>query len=325
MGGVAAKKKPRTPATLEELFARVRERCETEYEAAFGKAWTGIDDWPQFTPPSDFERRARAVYEQLASAVEAARSLVDEHKHAVGEWTRETSTFSSAELLKNRPPAVATSTTAAKLAAWVGEADRAAEERRATGEMDGAELRTDISVRPWTETDPVGPRFLVAAHVLTLATFHVVPISVCGFADGVAIAPLSIATDREAAVMSLLHGNRPASTTKTWTVAKVIAGEAATMRLQLRRTVSRLVDVWGRMVEVGRIPEPATNTLEDAMLFAIAISKCHEVGASAFRLAEEQHPAQAAKLRETNPEGLAKMISAAEATVYRLHKGQTRR
>jgi hypothetical protein len=72
--------------------------------------WSGIDDWPQFKQPSDFETRARIVYERLASAVEAARELIGEHDNARSEWRRSMSSVPVPKLATAIPPEAAAST-----------------------------------------------------------------------------------------------------------------------------------------------------------------------------------------------------------------------
>lgn len=304
-------------ASLDELFAAVRARCAEEYEEQHGRAWAGLDDWPQWKTVSPFERRAREVYEQLAVAVEASRKLIEEQERVAEEcFARE---LDAVALSRATPPD--TSSTVTKLAEWVGAADQAAEARAGSLKTDlGIDFMKNISNRPWIDSTPVDPRFLVTMHVLTLARFGLLPNREDGSDEKLHLGPLEIASDRKAAVVSLLFGNRPSSATPEWTVAKVIGNEAATMRNRLLRTVPRVVD---RLLEI--VGEGVTKakgeprSLEDAMIFALAFSKMAEVGASAFRLAEAFHPDDAKRLRDTNP-GLERMLDLARWADPKGHK-----
>jgi len=311
-------------ASLDALFAAVRERCEEEYEEAFHEVWQGINDWPPFKTPSAFELRARDAYERLAAAVEAAREIVREADEARAEWIRHANTLPGNEILTAQPPDKAASSTAAKLASWVGAADHAAKERaRGAKTEHGLVLLTDISVRPWTEGTLPNARLLAALHVLTRARYGFVPAPGAASDEELILGTTEIATDRQAAVVSLLHGNKPGSATPRWTVAKVIGEEAKAMRLVIARALPRLGEWMSRVCDGVTMPEmmKEPRSLEEAMFVSIAISKGAEIGASAFRLAERFQPEEARRLRDSDAgEALARMLEVAKVTDPRGHK-----
>jgi hypothetical protein len=327
---VAAKQKAGFK-TLDELFVAVREQCEQEYKEAFGKSWAGIPDWPRLEE-TPFEKRAREVYENLARAVEASRKIVEEARAARAEWGRvarelEPSSFVRA-MAAMTPPEAATSTTVAKMEVWVGDADRRAKERADEAASTGIGIHTDISTRPWIDsTKELDRRLIVTLHVLALARFGVVPAR-DGSGDVSEIEVAERATDRQAAIISLLYENRPQWAKPSWTVARVIGDEQKTMRLRVLRTAPRVLKRLGEamvgvMEETEIVPPPQSEprSYEEAAIVAVALSKLTEIGASAWRHVEEINLELADRARAANPAELEALVAEHEARRGHKHNG----
>jgi hypothetical protein len=307
------------------LFAAVREACASEWERDFDyrpsdeeiASWCRwalpeTDEWwSRQRKPHAVDLEARRIHADIAAATLRLDALAEEARRARdkrmsliheegGDPSRAVLDRVDARLTE-RERALVYCKIITDLSGWVDAARRQDELRlRRAFEATGLRFQPIFGYQPWIDVGDPSIRLQVALEVLTISEWSAVPDDAQPVDEGIPDLwkpQVKLArSDRQAALMSLLAGTRPAATKRSNTVASVIIAETKTMRLAIRRAVTRVTEafiaVHGQTVrdsdgkslfadsETTSRLRSLPMTHEAAMYQSVAIAKMNDISLS---------------------------------------------